>query len=116
MRVWVRWGSVAVLGWGLGCGSVDSDAAGGAGGGAGAGGDSETCRVICNGCADREEADACNVDCQSRIDSVSSGLDLDSCPDELAAVGECLEAAGCFGQSCDPAFFAWFTCVGALSR
>jgi hypothetical protein len=78
-------------------------------------GDSETCRVLCNGCADGEEAAACDADCQQRIDGLSSGLDLDSCPNELAAVGACLEAAGCFGQSCDLAFLTWFTCVGVPS-
>lgn len=80
----------------------------------GAPGDSETCRVICNGCADGDEAAACDADCQGRIDELSLGLDLDSCPDELAIVGECLEATGCIGQSCDSAFLAWITCAGGI--
>jgi len=77
-------------------------------------GDSQTCRVICNGCADGDEAAACDADCQGRIDELSSGLDLDSCPDELQVLGECLEATGCVGQSCDVAFLAWIGCAGGL--
>jgi hypothetical protein len=105
---------LGLIGWivfGFACGgdAPDSPLVGGGGGA----GDSETCRVICNSCASGDEAAACNADCQGRIDELSAGFDLDACPDELAALGECLEATGCVGQSCDLAFLAWISCTGA---
>ena len=112
MRTWWPLAASLVLALAFGC--ADGADEGVAPQTGGAAGDSETCRVICNGCADGDEAAACDADCQGRIDELSLGLDLDSCPDELAIVGECLEATGCMGQSCDPAFLAWITCAGGL--
>lgn len=78
-------------------------------------GETETCRVLCNACADGDEALGCDADCQRRIAGLSVGFDLDSCPEELAIVGECLGATGCVGQSCDSVFLLWLTCTGAVS-
>jgi len=93
-------------------GSSGSGGTAGTGGSAGSGGGSgsDFCSTLCNACA-AEQAAACTSECESQLVGLPSQVDLDSCPTELDAVGECLGANDCNSDNCQSQFTAWFTCI-----
>lgn len=96
-----------------GCGDDSGDNGGGTGGsngGTGGSSGSGFCATLCNSCA-MDEMGACTNACEQQLDSLGGFVDLDSCPNQLSALGDCFENNGCDTDACDNEYSAWFTCV-----
>lgn len=90
-------------------GSGGSGATGGSGG-SGGGSGSDFCSTYCNACAP-DQANLCNSECQSVIGNLPGGVDIDSCPNELNAVAQCLGNNDCNSENCENQITAWATCI-----
>ena len=92
-------------------GSGASAGSGGSGGGAaGSGGTAsgDFCDVLCNSCGGGQAE--CLQQCNGGIGQVPG--QLDSCPTELDALGQCLGANDCTNsEACEAEWTAWLTCI-----
>lgn len=91
-----------------GTGGTAGDSGTGATGGESTGGD--FCGTLCNSCAG-PGAEQCAQECEDQITQIPGGIDFDSCPTELNALGNCLGANDCDGESCQNEYTSWFTCL-----
>ena len=105
-----------------GCGSSDSGGAGGTAGSGGAGGTagsggaggsggsgSSLCSTLCGACSSGV-AD-CVSGCESELGQLPSGIDINSCPNELDALASCLGANSCDSNACNSELTAWSICI-----
>ena len=98
-------------------GTGGSGATAGSGGSSGSGGGSGSgfCGTLCEAC-NPDQASACSSACESQIiGSLPGGINLDSCPNELGAVGECLGANDCNSDNCDSQLSTWVSCIIGVS-
>jgi hypothetical protein len=97
-----------------GCGD-EGEGDGGSGGaaGSGGGGSASFCDTLCNNCGEAEAE--CVSQCNQGIGD-PGGVDLASCPAELATLGACVEANGCQSAiaQCSSQLQEWVLCVAGV--
>ena len=54
-------------------------------------------------------------ECEAGFAEAGSGIDFDSCPSELNALGNCLGANNCDNDQCGPEFTAYILCVAGIA-
>jgi hypothetical protein len=103
-----------------GCGDDDGNGGGSGGtggmggtGGSGGGSGGDFCMTLCGACGGDQVAE-CTSACDSYTQDLPGFIDIDSCPDEADAWGECLGANSCDSQACETEINDWATCVVAL--
>lgn len=97
-------------------GSGGSGATAGSGGSSGSGGGSGSgfCGTLCSAC-NPDQSQLCGSECEAQLGSLPGSVNLDSCPNELNAVGECLGANDCDSESCDSQLTTWVSCILGVS-
>jgi len=83
-------------------------------GGTGGGDASSFCATLCESCGGGASAQ-CASECEASFDQAGSGIDFDSCPSELNALGNCLGANNCNNDQCGPQFTAYIICVAGIA-
>ena len=106
---------------GTGDGGSGTGATGGGGTGAtggSSGGDdlATVCAALCGNCGDSTAQ--CQSGCESGFGS-STGLDFDSCTNELNAFSSCVDGTNScltFATECGQEYVGWIECVSGLAR